>query len=261
MPFHQAGDIKYYQFSSFENHGLYHAVFARQGGESPAPWKSLNFGASVGDHASNVKKNREKALALFGKKLDGVYDVYQVHSNDVVLTDKPLGSNEAHKKADAILTTTPEITLMMRFADCVPIFLFDSVQRVIGIVHAGWMGTVNRIIAKAITAMVDNYGSKPGNIFAGIGPSIGPDHYAVGEDVLEKVRASFSDKARLLISNKQGKSYFDLWAANQVILSEAGVQNVEIAGICTCCNLEDWYSHRGERGRTGRFGAIIGMYG
>lgn len=259
MPFYQSGTIKYYRFSSLENQGLYHAIFTRRGGFSPAPWKSLNFGASVGDEHRRVRLNRQKALNALDLDSTTVYDTYQIHSNDIVVTDRPLAANEPHIKADGIITNQSGITLMMRFADCVPILLFDPVHRVIGIAHAGWIGTVNKIAVKVVSTMMQKYSTNPGDIKAAIGPSIGPDHYVVGKEVIEKVQYSFKDDFEHLLSSKNGRSYFDLWKANQIVLGEIGVRQVEIAGICTNCDLNDWYSHRGEHGDTGRFGAVIGL--
>ena len=259
MTFYQAGSIKYYQFHSLEKPGIYHAVFTRHGGVSPDPWKSLNFGASVGDDPERVKINRETALATIGIYPEQVYDVYQVHSTEIVVTDRPLGKNEPHIKADGIITHKKSVTLMMRFADCVPILLFDPVKHIIGITHAGWAGTVQKIAAQVVKKMVQNYGTLPDDIIAAIGPSIGPDHYAVRNDVVEQVKMSFREKTDQLIFSKNGKTYFNLWEANRDVLNAVGVNLVEISGICTQCNLADWYSHRGEHGKTGRFGAIIGI--
>ena len=242
-----------------ENHGLYHAVFTRHGGFSPAPWHSLNFGASVGDNPDRVVQNRETALGVINIRPDSVYDLYQVHSTKIVKTDTPLSPNELHIKADAILTDRPNITLMMRFADCVPILLFDPVKRAIAIVHAGWIGTVDQIAKKTIEGMSESFGTHPKDIIAAIGPSIGPDHYSVGKDVVDRIHASFGNKAGQLIIENDEKSYFDLWKANQLILASMGVDKIEISEICTYCNLNDWYSHRGEHGRTGRFGVVFGL--
>jgi len=259
VPFCQAGSIKYYKFSSLENQGIYHALFTRHGGISPSPWNSLNFGASVGDDFQRVMQNREKALAVLQLKPESVYDTFQIHSTEIVLTDRPLNPNVSHIKADAIITNKPNVTLMMRFADCVPILLFDPVNRVIGISHAGWIGTVNKIAGKTVLQMKQNYGTNPKHVLAAIGPSIGPDHYSIGSDVLEKVQSSFGEKSKQLIIDNHGKSYFDLWKANQVVLNEVGVTEIEVSGICTSCNLNDWFSHRGELGKTGRFGVVIGL--
>jgi len=259
MPFNQVGSIKYFEFSSLKLHGIYHAIFTRQGGVSPSPWKSLNFGGSVDDDINRVRQNIERALTVLNVGADRMYQVYQVHSTDVVIARGFLKPGETVLKADGLITQRSGLALLMRFADCVPIFLFDPVQRVIGMVHAGWLGTVNKIVHKAVQMMVENYATNPGDLYAGIGPSIGPDHYQVGEDVVQQVKLSFGNKADQFIINKHGNTFFDLWKANQYILHELGVKNIEISGICTGCNLADWYSHRCEKGKTGRFGAVIGL--
>jgi YfiH family protein len=259
VQFYQAGAIKYYKFTSFDNQGLYHAVFTRHGGISPTPWKSLNFGASVGDNINRVKQNRENSLAVLNIRPDSIYDVYQVHSTETVITDRSLHPDEPHIKADAIITNVPNITLMMRFADCVPIFMFDPVNRVIGLAHAGWIGTINKIAKKTVLKMKQKFGTNPEYILAAIGPSIGPDHYSVGKEVIDRVISSFGDVAKQLIIYDNEMAYFNLWKANQVILTEIGVNKIEVAEICTHCNLDDWYSHRGEHGNTGRFGVVLGL--
>ncbi len=259
MQVYQAGPIKYYKFSSFDGLGIYHAVFTRHGGVSPSPWKSLNFGASVGDDGNRVLQNKENALAALEIRIDSVYDVHQVHSTEIVCTDRPLPHEAPHIKADAMITNTPGVTLMMRFADCVPILLFDPVNWAIGIAHAGWIGTINQIAGKTILKMKETFGTVPSTIMAAIGPSIGPDHYSVDADVIEKVVSSFGDGAEQLIIHNHGTTYFDLWKTNQLILTEAGVERIETAEICTQCKLEDWYSHRGEHGMTGRFGVVMGL--
>lgn len=259
MPFLSAGSIKYYQFNTLDVQGIFHAVFTRQGGVSPAPWSSLNFGSSVGDDKRRVLHNRELALRALNLAPESVFDLYQIHSTNIVITNRPLALGEGHQKADAILTSQPNVTLMMRFADCTPILVYDPVKRVIGIAHAGWIGTVEQIAKKMVFSMIEEYGTNPNDLIAAIGPSIGPDHYSVGKEVIDRVYTSLGDRADQLILNRNGKSYFDLWKANQFLLMDIGVTRIEVSGICTCCNLEDWYSHRGEQGKTGRFGIVFGL--
>ncbi len=257
LPFIHDGVVRYFKFDSLDQPGVCHAIFTRRGGVSPSPWHSLNMGASVGDNVERVKQNREKALQLLGVDPAKIYDVYQVHSDSVVQTDRPLDAGEPHIKADAIITNRPGVILMMRFADCVPILFFDPLRHAIGMAHAGWIGTVNKIAAKTVNEMGQKFGSQPGDLLAGIGPSIGADHYPVGNDVVVRVRESFASQADQLLTCRDGKTYLDLWLANQLALTEAGISQIEIAGICTSCNLADWYSHRAEHGKTGRFGAVI----
>lgn len=259
MPFVAKGEIKYYKFSILENESLYHAIFTRRGGISPSPWISLNFGASVGDDIRRVERNRIIGLSSLSIHPESVFDLYQVHSTKIVTTDRPLMPGEPHQKADAILTNQPGVTLMMRFADCVPILLFDPIKRVIGIVHAGWIGTVGQIAKNAVIDMCNQYASNPADIIAAIGPSIGPDHYKIGEDVIEKIRLSLGKESNRCIDQQNGSMFLNLWLANQIILNEVGVHQVEVSGLCTCCNLDDWYSHRGEFGKTGRFGVVMGL--
>jgi copper oxidase (laccase) domain-containing protein len=111
----------------------------------------------------------------------------------------------------------------------------------------------------AVEAMQSRYGCKPENILAAVGPSIGPDHYEVGADVIAKTREAFGKDAGRLIESRDGRTYLDLWTANYLQLQKAGVAHIEVAGQCTACHLEDWFSHRAEKGKTGRFGALMAL--
>ncbi len=258
MPFLTSGELRYYQFDGF-GEGVIHAVFTRQGGVSPDPWRGLNVGGTVGDDPERVSENRWRALAALGREPASVFDVWQVHGVDVAFAEAPRQPEMAHLQADIILTDKPGVTLMMRFADCVPILLYDPICKVAGIVHAGWMGTVHGTASVAVKAMQTRYGSNPTDIHAGIGPSIGPDHYEIGPDVIVQVRRAFGSETDDLLVAQASSTIFNLWAANRKNLEKAGVRKIETAGICTACHTEDWFSHRAERGRTGRFGAIIAL--
>ncbi len=259
MPFHQSDQIRYYTFDIMETEGIRQAVYTRRGGVSPAPWAALNLGGTVGDDPERVNLNRSRAFQAVGCTLESVYDVWQVHSTEVACTDSPRPPEARHLRADAILTDTPGVTLFMRFADCVPIMLFDPHRRVVGLVHAGWKGTVDLITIDAIHTMQAKYSSKPEDILAGIGPSIGGHHYPIGPEVAAQVSTAFGDDSGEVLSSKDGSVHLDLWEANRLLLERAGVRHIQIAGICTACHLDDWYSHRAEMGSTGRFGAVIGL--
>lgn len=264
MPFQNSNGLRYFTFGSFDGAGIVHAVFTRQGGVSPAPWSTLNLGGTVGDEPHRVAENRKRAFDALDLPLDSLYDVWQVHGNQVVCTEAPRPLHIPHLKADAILTDRPGVTLMMRFADCVPVLVFAPKRRVIGLIHAGWLGTVNRIAAAAVSQLKAVYGVASDDLIAAIGPSIGPDHYEVGPEVIRQVENTFQDAAGYLLMPSQhrpGHAYLDLWAANRLVIEQAGVQAIETAGICTACHPEDWYSHRGEVGQTGRFGALIALDG
>jgi YfiH family protein len=254
MPFHHQDNLRFFQFNTIQ---AKHAIFTRHGGLSPEPWHSLNVGGTVGDERTRVRANRNLSLKVLGCEPDSVFDVWQIHSADVVCATAPRPDTEAVRQADIILTDKPELTLYMRFADCVPILFHDPRKSVIGVAHAGWMGTLRDVATATINAMAKQYGSNPADVIAGIGPSIGPDHYEVGEDVISQVKQKFGDESEQMLKSHNGKIHFDLWKANRFLLEKAGVEKIEVAEICTACHTDDWFSHRAEKGRTGRFGALI----
>jgi YfiH family protein len=259
MPFFQKNGIRYYQFEIFPEN-ITHAVFTRQGGVSPAPWSSLNVGGTVGDDLQHVRENRIRSFKALGRVPESIHDVWQVHSSDVVYATEPRRMDEDYwNKADIILTDNPDLTLFMRYADCTPILLYDPLRHVVGIVHSGWLGTVRGAARVAVEAMSARFGTNPSDLLAAIGPSIGPDHYEVGGDVIAQVNGAFDQEAPSLLEVQDGRTYFDLWAANKLLLEKAGVNQIEVVGICTACNPADWFSHRGEKGKTGRFGGMIAL--
>jgi YfiH family protein len=258
MSFSQAEGIRYYKFSLFPNE-LIQAVFTRQGGVSPSPWDTLNVGGTVGDEAARVRENRIRTFAAAGRMLESMFDVWQVHSADAVVTTTPRPPETSYHKADIILTDRPEVTLYMRFADCVPVLLYDPRKAAVAMAHAGWLGTVRGASRAAVQAMIANYGSNPADILAALGPSIGVDHYEIGAEVVEQVAKAFGPDTRQLIETRNGTTFLDLWAANTAQLRQSGVKHIEVSGLCTACHTADWFSHRAEKGRTGRFGALIAL--
>lgn len=258
MPFITHNEIEYFHFGIF-GPAVCHAVFTRRGGVSPEPWASLNLGSSVGDEKNRVHENSNRALDALKRDPASIFDVWQVHGTQVAFAESPRNPDSPHHPADVILTDQPGVTLLMRFADCVPIMLHDPIRKVVGIAHAGWAGTVLGATRNAVAAMHHHYGSNPVDIQAAIGPSIGPDHYEVGLDVVSQVQNSFGEATRDLLHDHNGHTFFDLWKANLMLLEQSGVHQIEVSGLCTACHVEDWYSHRAEKGRTGRFGALIAL--
>jgi YfiH family protein len=255
MTFREKNGLRYFTFSSLEAAGVGHAVFTRRGGASLAPFDSLNLGSSVGDDPEAVAENRRRALAVCGRTPASVPELHQVHSSRIVRArDRDV---VFPAPADGAVTDSPDDTLWLRFADCVPILLYDPVRRAAGLAHAGWKGTAAKAGAAAVAALRAHFGSRPADVLAGIGPCIGPDHYAVGDDVVASIRSAFGPAAEGFFIRHESGLRLDLPAANEFTLREAGVERIEQAGICTACHTEDWFSHRAERGRTGRFGALM----
>lgn len=239
---------------------LRHGIFTRQGGVSPEPWASLNMGGNVGDKAEYVRHNHELMYGTLNLNQGRACTVWQVHSADTIIANGPVRGRRWLALADGIVTDHLDTPLTMRFADCTPLMFYDPIQGVIGIAHAGWRGTVLGVGANTVRTMVQAYGSKPSNIQVGIGPSIGPEQYQVGEEVVEAVYNYFGTLDGLITRDPvDGTAYFNLWAANRLDVQQVGVEQVEIAGICTATHTNEFFSHRAEKGRTGRFGAVLSL--
>ena len=150
-------------------------------------------------------------------------------------------------------------------ADCSPLFLYDPINQAIGLGHAGWQGTVKNLAGTMVQAMQNAYGSKAKDLLAAIGPSIGPCCYEVREPVISAVKDSFSNADSLLIGtsgdrdrvNEMQRTHFDLVTANQRRLEEVGVMQIEKSSLCTACRTDLFFSHRAEKGATGRFGVLF----
>jgi YfiH family protein len=262
MPLQQSDSVIFYSFELFSAQPLIQAVFSRHGGVSSGSFAELNVGLTVGDDPAKVARNRQISFDLVNRPIQSLSDSWLVHGTEVLIYDQPRPRDQPiPAKADVILTNNPQVTLFMRYADCVPILLYDPVQRVIGLAHAGWRGTVQGAGRSAVEAMQTRYSTDPADLLAGIGPSIGPDQYEVGPEVEAQVRAAFSSGAERLLPRYNRSVHFDLWAANRLVLEDAGVKSkhIELASICTASHNEDWFSHRGDGGKTGRFGALLAL--
>jgi YfiH family protein len=250
----------YYQFEQWADGGrLTHGVFTRLGGVSSTPWTSLNLGGTVGDAPEAVRENHQRVYDCLGLDAARACTVWQVHSADTVLVHGRVPHRRWLARADGMVTDRPGLPLTMRFADCTPIVLYDPVKHVAGIAHAGWRGTVLGAGVSALHAMRAAFGTRPQDVQAGIGPSIGPDRYQVGEEVVEAIRQAFGQLDGLIRRADDGSAYLDLWATNRLALERGGVTLIEVAGICTASRTDEFFSHRAEHGQTGRFGVVIAL--
>jgi polyphenol oxidase len=261
----QRRGLAVYRFESLPD-GIEALVSTREGGLSSPPYEALNLGLRVGDDPEKVVENRRHLLRTFGMGLERSVWCRQVHADGVVVVggeDAGRGSTEEEsivQDADALVTDTPDLPLCVTVADCVPVVIFDPGRKVVGLAHAGWGGTVSRISSRTVEVMRERFGCDPAGMIAAIGPSIGPSGYQVGDDVIERARAAFGDRsAEILAPAPTGKALFDLWAANRVDLEEVGVSagRIEVSGIAVEEHLDEFYSHRREGGRTGRFIAAV----
>lgn len=258
MPFQEQTGLRFLQLESLSAAEVDHGIFTRRGGVSQGPWASLNVGLTVGDEQERVLENRRRLLRGLGRSPGSTYDVWQVHSAEIHHALEPR-HGPPYPKADGIVTANPQVTLFLRFADCLPILLYDPDQPAIGLVHAGWKGTVRGAAKAGVEAMTKSFGSRPERILACLGPCIQQHHYPVGSEVVTALRASLGEAAEAHLEANNGQVHLDLRSANAWLLRSAGVHQIEASELCTACDLRDWYSHRGEGERTGRFGAAIGL--
>lgn len=241
---HKNQELIYYKiFSGFEN--LVAFTSTKQTFQTINP-------RFTGDSKDIFENNRTLLAEILMIKPDQLVFPRQTHTNCVAeITDIP--KNEI-KETDALVTNQPGICLCVQTADCVPILLFDPKNNVIAAVHAGWRGTVKKIAETAVQKMVQKYGTSPGNIVAAIGPSISPDIYEVGNEVVEEVRKSIPNAGILLHKNNSGKYHVNLWEANRQVLLENRLKekNIEILGECSFTNDSKYFSARKEGIETGR---------
>ena len=233
---------------SFENLSqlpfVVHGISTRTGGVSEGRCESLNVSYNVGDAAPNVDENLRRVAEAIGAPREALFSPYQVHGREVTLVD---ADTQARPRCDVLVTRSPQKTLMLRFADCTPVLLADAETRAVAAVHAGWRGSAVRAAGAAVTVLGEAFDSRPQALWAGIGPSIGPCCYTVGQDVVD----AFGDRPGLYCEGK-----LDLWEANRQALLEVGVP--EVAGICTQCASDRFFSHRANGGQpAGRFAAVI----
>ena len=237
-------DLIYYKiFSGFEN--VIAFTSTKQTFDAPNP-------RFTGDSPEIFANNRILLAEKLMIKPDQLVFPRQTHTNCVAeISDIP--ENEI-KETDALVTNKTGICLCVQTADCVPILLFDPINNVIAAVHAGWRGTVKKIVEIAVQKMVQKYKSSPVNIVAAIGPSISADIYEVGNEVVEEVKKSIPNAELLLHKNSSGKYHVNLWEANRQILLENGLleKHIEILGECSFTQGSKYFSARKEGIETGR---------
>ncbi len=245
----------YHTVGTFEKTGLVQAVTSiRRGGVSRAPYHALNLGNHVDDDPEAVIANRRIFFNQIGLETKGFVHCRQVHGDRVLLIDRftPQLQNPL-AEVDAMITAYPSIAPGVFTADCVPIFILDVATPAIGIVHAGWRGTLAEIAAQTITAMQKHFGTLPSRCLAHLGPSIQKCCYTVSVSLAEQFEGAFGPHVRV------GKCTLDLQTANAHQLLQAGLpfHAISVSQFCTACRADLFYSHRAEGGQTGRMLSLI----
>lgn len=250
----QRGAIVFYRFQGPPWSDVPHGFLTRKGGVSAPPFASLNLSHSVGDDPAAVAENMRRALAAIGLRGEEIVTAWLVHGKEVALVDTR-HQGRILEGVDGLITAERSLALFMRFADCIPVLLTDPTLPAVGMVHVGWRGLAAGVLEAALEIFERRLGSRPSVLYAALGPGIGGCCYAVGSEVIEALEPRVGKTLPLYRIN--GAWHLDLPEAVRRHLHHLGVPSVITAGICTACHLEDWYSHRAEHGRTGRFGAWI----
>ena len=268
--FQKKGDLTLFSFDSLSHYGcLIQAVSTRVGGVSEGIFHSLNLGFHVDDRYDAVLTNRQRFCRSLSLPIESIVAGQQVHGTEVVVVDGSHRGKGAQSwadtipKTDAMVTNSPDIALMVLVADCAAILLYDPEKEAIGIAHGSWRGAIGGIVSHTVQKMIDSFGCQPEDIQVGISPSIGPCCYKVGEDVLSALRTSFPDQwGQFIVHQTDGSVHLNLWELlrQQLVESSIPKKKVETTGICTACNMNLFYSHRGEMGKTGRNGALISLH-
>ncbi|HLI26967.1 MAG TPA: peptidoglycan editing factor PgeF [Chloroflexota bacterium] len=255
--------VPFFQFPALVAAGLPHGVFTRHGGVSPPPFASLNVSFAVGDARACVIENRARLARALGGEPAHVRAARQVHGADwrvVARATTPAAEAEA-PPADILLCGEPGTLLLMKFADCTPLLLWDPRRRWVALAHAGWRGTARKVAATAVAALEQVAGSRPPDLWVALGPAIGLCCYEVAPAVVAAVAATGLDPATISRAGARGRPHLDLLAANRQQLVAAGVApaRIQAAGVCTACHAELFYSHRALGTPAGRFGVIAGV--
>lgn len=253
-------------FHILENTGIVeHCFTTRAGGVSEGIFDSLNLSFSRGDDESAVMENYDRLAAALDTRKEQFVCTDQTHTTNVIRVGKEdcgygVTRQKPYTDVDGLVTDEPGVVLSTFFADCVPLYFVDTVNRAIGLSHSGWRGTVGRMGQRTLEKMATEFGTNPKDIVAAVGPSICQDCYEVSEDVADEFIKEFSGHAdEILINKGNGKYQLDLWKTNEIVLIEAGVkkENIAVTNICTCCNPDLLFSHRASKGKRGNLGAFM----
>ena len=244
----QSGGKSFLKFNNLSGSGVFHFTSTKDG------WGKNGKSRFTGNQPEIYQSFRQElALSL---KIDQNQFIFprQVHGNHIEIIDQPTNAPDI-PDTDALITNQPGICICVQTADCVPILIFDPVRKIAAAVHAGWRGTVNKIVSKTIFSMQRNFDSIPEDLLVGIGPSIHLHAYEVGKEVINPVREKFANYRQLLkFSTNSDKAYFDLWEANKTLLLATGVpeENIEILGFCSYSHEALFFSARRDGQDTGR---------
>lgn len=259
--------VTWLSFPALEETGMVrHAFSTRMGGVSKGPYATMNFSFTRGDDPEDVKENYCRMAKALGVDMNRMVLTWQTHTTNVrVVSEADFGKgvvcDRDYRDVDGLVTNIPGVTLVTFFADCVPLYFVDTKNKAIGLSHSGWRGTVNRMGKATLETMAKEFGTKPEDVVACVGPSICQDCYEVGPEVIEQFESAFDAKYHeaLFYKKPNAKYQLNLWEANRIVLREAGVpeNQISVTDICTYCNPELLFSHRRSAEKRGNLCAFL----
>lgn len=250
------------QFESLNAYdSLLHFSTTIDGGVSTGNYTSFNLGLYSGDSVDNVMENRNRLASMLDISPENLKFPYQTHGDGICIIDTEFMSKNKDEQSkllhgvDAVITNQKNICIGIGTADCVPILIYDPVNKVLAAIHAGWRGTVAKLASKVVDIMKSTYKSNPAKLVAGIAPSISPDHFEVGNEVVDEfARAGFLIDDIGYYDFNTTKFHVDLWFANELLLTQSGIpfESIEVAGICTYAHGDQFFSARRQGIHSGR---------
>ncbi len=263
---HNKNGVLYISFDILDKFGIVNGFSTRIGGVSKEHLSSMNLSFHRGDDPAKVMENHKRLGKAAGYDYRKLVFSDQVHETAIYkVTEKDAGKGITVTSdiisTDGLMTDQPGIPLMTFYADCVPVYFYDPIKKVVAMNHSGWKGTVKNISSHMIEMMNREYGSSASDIICAIGPSICQACYEVSLDVAEAFGAAYHEEeyASMMIDKGNGKYQLDLHKANYYNLINSGVlaEHIAVTDICTCCNPALLFSHRASHGMRGNLGGFI----
>lgn len=270
MKRNRAGELEYLTFPLLEETGMVKHLFStRLGGVSKGIFASMNLSYTRGDEKEAVDENYRRIADVLGCQMEDIVCSDQTHTTNLMVAGRQDGGkgvtrSRDYHDVDGLMTDESGIVLATFYADCVPLFFVDTKHRAIALAHSGWRGTVGRMGRCVVEKMKEVYDTDPVDVVAAVGPSICQACYEVSEDVAEAFSKEFrkpGQEQEILLSKGGGKYQLDLWRANEIVLTEAGIlpSSIQVTDLCTCHNSDYLFSHRASQGRRGNLGAFLGL--
>lgn len=258
------GPLQLLVCAPLEQAGFTNAFSTRLGGVSPLPEAALSLGNFRQDSRANILENRRRFQTALNAAAWTLVTAHQIHSADVRTINDVQDAQSAPTECDALTASLPQTLLAAQTADCMPVLLADQRTRAFAAVHAGWRGSLHRIVARTLERMQTDYGTQPADVLAAFGPAIGPCCFEVGPEVVAQFEQAFGFGAAAFSERQlNGKAHLNLSHINRELLRAAGVPAAQIfdCGLCTACRTDLFFSYRRERGAERAIGRLMAVIG